>query len=79
MGSVKKLLPCLFLDNLFCSYRKSEKFTVMARCFECPHYLRLMREMDEEDERVMAEIDRINEFGYPKSFSDFKKGKESKY
>lgn len=54
-----KPLSCLFLDDVLCSYRKDERFTVMSRCFKCGHYRRFLREMDEEDKRVMDEIDEI--------------------
>jgi hypothetical protein len=52
------ILPCVFFPDVLCSSRKSEKFGIMNRCFKCPHYFRFMREMQEEDERVMDEIDR---------------------
>ena len=55
----QKPLSCLFLADVLCSYRKSEKFTVMNRCLKCRHYRRFTREMAEEDERVMDEIDAI--------------------
>jgi hypothetical protein len=35
----------------------------MARCLKCCHYRRFECEMDEEDERVMDEIDEIGETG----------------
>lgn len=54
-----KMLPCVFLLDVLCSFRKSEKFAIMNRCFDCPHFKRFEREMDEEDERVMDEIDKI--------------------
>jgi len=53
-----KVLPCLFLgDEVLCSFRKDLKPVVMDRCLKCSHYLRFMAEMEEEDERVMNEID----------------------
>jgi len=58
-----KVLPCLFLLDVLCSYRKDEGFGVMARCFECSQYKRFMREMADEDERVMDEIDEIHRTG----------------
>jgi len=58
-----KVLPCAFLPDVLCSFRKSEKFGIMDRCFKCSHYLRFMCEMDEEDERVMDEIDEIHRTG----------------
>jgi hypothetical protein len=58
-----KCLPCVFWNDVLCSYRKDAKFVVMDRCFKCRHYTRFMREMDEEDERVMDEIDEIRRTG----------------
>lgn len=52
-----KVLSCVFLTDVLCSFRKDEKFAVTSRCLKCPHYFRFMREMDEEDERVMKEMD----------------------
>lgn len=55
-----KLLSCLFLLDVLCSYVKTEKFSgVMDRCLKCRHYERFMREMAEEDAKVMDEIDEI--------------------
>ena len=68
-----RVLSCMFYDDVLCSYRKSEKFGVMNRCLKCRHYKRFLREMDEEDKRVMTEIDRIRKYGYPKKF-DVPKG-----
>jgi len=59
----KKPLSCFFLPNVLCSFRKSEHFGVMSRCLKCPHFKRFEREMDEEDERVMDEIDEIRRTG----------------
>jgi len=50
MGSSEKLLSCLFLLDVLCSYRKSTDFVIMARCFKCKEYIRFNAEMDEEDE-----------------------------
>jgi hypothetical protein len=60
----KKLLSCVFFDDVLCSFRKSEKSGIMNRCLKCAHYKRFMREMDEEDARVMDEIDKIRKYGY---------------
>jgi len=65
---------CAFWDDVLCSFRKTEHFAVMERCFKCPHFARFEREMDEEDERVMAEIDRILKYGYPRRFDVSKEG-----
>ena len=63
MASSEKLLGCLFLLDVLCSYRKDAGLVVMSRCFKCVHYIRFMAEMDEEDERVMDEIDEIHRTG----------------
>lgn len=52
-----KVLACVFWDDVSCSYRKDVRSGVMARCFECRYYRRFERETDEEDERIMDEID----------------------
>ncbi len=54
-----KTLSCVLLENVSCPFRKSERFGIMNRCLNCPVLKRLEREMDEEDERVMDEIDRV--------------------
>jgi hypothetical protein len=36
----------------------NDSYLVAKYCVTCPHYIQFMREMDAEDERVMAEIDR---------------------
>lgn len=53
----EKLLCCVLWKDVLCSYRKVLKFEFMDRCFTCPEYARFEREMDEEDERMMDEID----------------------
>lgn len=64
----KKLFSCFFLPDVLCSFRKNENFGVMGRCQKCLHYKRFLREMAEEDERVMDEIDKIRKYGYPRRF-----------
>ena len=66
--NARKELSCLFLPDVLCSFRKNENFAVMNRCLKCPHRKRFLREMDEEDERVMDEIDKIRKYGYPRRF-----------
>jgi len=46
----------------------------MDRCLKCPHYARFEREMNEEDQKAMDEIEKIRKYGYPKRF-DVPKGK----
>lgn len=66
---------CVFLSNVVCSYQKYDKPVVLDRCFSCSHYKRFMVEMDEEDEKVMAEIDMIHKYGY-EFFDRFVREKE---
>ena len=58
-GNSSKLLSCEFHDDVLCSHRKYEGFGIMDRCLRCRYYRRFMREIAEEDERVMDEIDEI--------------------
>ena len=62
-GRESSALPCVFFDDVLCSFRKEEGSYVMGRCFKCSHYLRFEREMDEEDKKMMDEIDEINRTG----------------
>lgn len=57
VASSEKLLTCAFLTDVLCRYRKTEEFAIMDRCLKCPHYLRFITEMDEEDERDNREIE----------------------
>jgi len=59
-----KILSCVFNDKVLCSYRKSEDFGIMDRCFSCRHHADFVRFMDEQDAEVMDEIDRIRREGY---------------
>jgi len=55
-----KPLSCLFMLDVLCSYVKSERSVgVMDRCLKCRHYARFLREMAEEDEKVMDWIDNL--------------------
>jgi hypothetical protein len=58
-----KVLFCVFVDDVSCKYRKSAKFYVMRRCWECRHFKRSNREMLEVDEKVMDEIDEEHRTG----------------
>jgi hypothetical protein len=66
-------LPCILFSDVPCSFRKSENTVFMDRCFKCLQYERFEREMDEEDQKVMDEIERIRKFGYPRRFDVSKK------
>jgi hypothetical protein len=51
---------CLFFDDVFCPYPKipcDRRFSSV--CFRCVQYKGFMREMDEEDKKMMDEIDDI--------------------
>ncbi len=64
----KKLLSCFFLDDVLCSFRKNEGFGIMNRCFNCSHYKRFEREMNQEEEEFWHEVDKIRKYGYPRRF-----------
>ena len=61
-----KVFKCSFFGDVLCSFRKSKKFAILDQCFKCPHYSRFEREMDEEDQRVMDEIDEERRTGVQK-------------
>ena len=64
-----KALPCIFLLGVTCSFRKdADDFRPMEMCFSCQYYKRFLKETQEEDVKVMDEIEKIHKFGYPKSF-----------
>ena len=56
---------CVLSNYVLCSFRTSDRVGFMHRCWKCPHFERIMREMDEEDVRVMDEIEQIHKYGYP--------------
>ena len=61
----KLLLSCVFLTDVLCSFRKSEKFGIMNRCLKCPFYFKFLKEMEEEEEEEFwDEVDRIRKYGY---------------
>jgi hypothetical protein len=62
-GHEPSVLPCIFSDNVLCSYRKEEGSYVMGRCFKCPAHERFEREMDKEDKETMDEFDEIRRSG----------------
>ena len=58
-----KAFHCLFLLDVLCSFRKSEKvFGIMDRCLKCKHYHEFLRMMAEEDKKIMDEIDEMMRF-----------------
>lgn len=54
----KKSFPCNFELGVVCPHKKTARFALFGRCFKCSHYQKFMRDMDEEDQRVMDEIER---------------------
>lgn len=64
----KKLLPCLFLLDVLCSFRKNEEFAILRECLSCPHYREFKREMENEEEQFFEEVNQIRKYGYPKKF-----------
>jgi len=66
-----KALPCIFVLNVLCSFRKdAEDFRPMQRCFTCSHYFRFLREMEEEESKFFEECDKIRKYGYPKGLGE---------
>lgn len=63
---VTKLLSCFFDDSVLCSFRKTVRSCLMARCWECRHYKRFNREMLEADARIMDEINEERRTGVRK-------------
>lgn len=61
-GHKPKLLSCLFLRDVLCSFRKTSGYGVMNRCMQCRYYETFLREMDAEDAKIMDEIDRMRRF-----------------
>jgi len=59
---------CVFLPDVLCSFRKSQKVAILDRCWECSQYQRFMKEMIEEDMAEAEEVLRIQKYGYPKRF-----------
>lgn len=58
-----KAFLCLFKLKVFCSFVKSDRaFGIMDRCLKCKHYLSFLKEMEEEDEKIMDEIDEMRRF-----------------
>lgn len=50
-------LSCEFNTSVLCFFRKDAKFRIMYRCFNCRHYMDFMASMEEEDLKIMDEID----------------------
>lgn len=56
---------CKFVDGVVCPHKRTAKqrkfFSVNRFCFTCPYYDRYVTMMEEEDDRIMAGIDRLHE------------------
>lgn len=58
-----KAFHCLFNLKVFCPFRKSDKvFGILDRCPKCEHYVSFLKEMEEEDEKMMFWIDEMRRF-----------------
>lgn len=56
-------LPCIFWDDVLCSFRRDTKDKIMDKCLNCCEYARFLRDMDAEDKKVMDQIDEIHRTG----------------
>lgn len=59
----KLVLPCVFVDDVLCSYRKTMRPCLMERCWKCRYFKRFNREMLGADEKVMDEIEEEHRTG----------------
>lgn len=57
----------MFLLDVLCSYRKTDDFRPMERCWKCSHYLRFMRLMREGDEEEGYFVDDVHKYGREKA------------
>ena len=53
-----KSLPCFLWDDVTCRFRKSEKVLMMIRCWHCQEFKRFLREMGEDDAKMMNDIEK---------------------
>jgi len=55
-----RTFSCLYLDNVACTHPEREKFRSLDyRCFQCCRFKKWEKLMDEEDGRMMDEIEKI--------------------
>lgn len=55
-----RAFSCLYLDDVVCPHPKRENLRSLDyRCFQCRHFKKWEKMMDEEDARVADEIERI--------------------
>ena len=55
---MSKKFPCSWVIRVLCPHKKTRNFALLSQCFECSHYREFLRDMAEEDEKVMDDIDR---------------------
>jgi hypothetical protein len=60
----RKVLPCVFFDDVLCSFRRSEKSGIMRRCLGCEHYKKFVEEMEKEEDEFFDEVERARRRGY---------------
>jgi RNase P subunit RPR2 len=53
-----KSFSCVLWADVTCRYRKSETVTMMVRCWHCQEFKRFLREMDEDDAKMMNDIEK---------------------
>jgi len=73
LSAKRKSASCVFLSDVLCAYRRSEKLGVMSRCLQCVHYIAFCRQMEEDEAKFWDEVEKIRRHGYPKKF-DVRKG-----
>lgn len=55
-----KGFPCDFWDGLVCPHKKCACVgRMMHECFNCPHYKRFVRYMEEQEEEFFEEVERM--------------------
>lgn len=54
-----KSLQCSFLLDVLCPHKKYKGFRVFGKCFKCPHYLKFLREMEDEEQKFFDEVERV--------------------
>lgn len=70
--SGRRVFPCVFNPDKLCEFRKSEKFYLMDRCFDCVEYKSFSHKLDSEEERFFKEPrrsigDSVNINSFPQS------------
>jgi hypothetical protein len=57
--SQREVLSCVFFDDVLCSFRKSQKPKIMARCLKCSRYKRFGREMEKEEDEFFEFCEKV--------------------